>query len=84
MMGSAQIGHGSRAQGRGRARCGLTPVGGCEPDRRARRAGEHHREQVLEVEEVHEVMNTIRSFTAEDATVIFGSVFDEAMGDDCA
>src|SRR4029450_3163663 len=29
----------------------------------------------------HEVMNTIRSFTAEDATVIYGSVIDEAIGD---
>jgi cell division protein FtsZ len=35
----------------------------------------------LKLKEVHEVMNTIRSFTAEDATVIFGSVFDEAIGD---
>ena len=35
----------------------------------------------LKLKEVHEVMNTIRSFTAEDATVIFGSVFDEDMGD---
>jgi cell division protein FtsZ len=35
----------------------------------------------LKLKEVHEVMNTIRSFTAEDATVIFGSVFDEAMSD---
>jgi cell division protein FtsZ len=26
-------------------------------------------------------MNTIRSFTAEDATVIFGQVFDESLGD---
>ena len=28
------------------------------------------------------MMNTIRSFTAEDATVIVGTVFDENMGDD--
>jgi cell division protein FtsZ len=35
----------------------------------------------LKLREVHEVMNTIRSFTAEDATVIFGSVIDEAIGD---
>lgn len=35
----------------------------------------------LKLKEVHEVMNTIRSFTAEDATVIFGSVFDESLGD---
>ena len=35
----------------------------------------------LKLKEVHEVMNTIRSFTAEDATVIYGSVFDEAIGD---
>jgi cell division protein FtsZ len=35
----------------------------------------------MRLKEVHEVMNTIRSFTAEDATVIYGSVFDEAIGD---
>lgn len=35
----------------------------------------------LKLKEVHEVMNTIRSFTAEDATVIFGSVIDESIGD---
>ena len=35
----------------------------------------------LKLKEVHEVMQTIRSFTAEDATVIFGSVFDESLGD---
>src|SRR5574343_933479 len=27
-------------------------------------------------------MNTIKSFTAEDASVFFGNVFDEALGDD--
>ena len=35
----------------------------------------------LKLKEVHEVMNTIRSFTAEDATVIFGSVLDESIGE---
>jgi cell division protein FtsZ len=35
----------------------------------------------LKLKEVHEVMNTIRSFTAEDATVIYGSVIDDAIGD---
>jgi cell division protein FtsZ len=35
----------------------------------------------MRLKEVHEVMNTIRSFTAEDATVIYGSVFDESIGD---
>ena len=35
----------------------------------------------LKLKEVHEVMNTIRSFTAEDATIIYGSVIDEAIGD---
>jgi len=35
----------------------------------------------MKLKEVHEVMNTIRSFTAEDATVIYGSVFDERIGD---
>jgi cell division protein FtsZ len=35
----------------------------------------------LKLKEVHEVMNTIRSFTAEDATVIYGNVLDDAIGD---
>jgi cell division protein FtsZ len=35
----------------------------------------------MKLKEVHEVMNTIRSFTAEDATVIYGSVIDESMED---
>ena len=32
--------------------------------------------------EVKAVMNTIRSFAAEDATIIFGAVYDEEMSDD--
>ena len=35
----------------------------------------------MQLDEVYEVMNTIRSFTAEDATVIFGTVFDNALED---
>jgi len=35
----------------------------------------------LKMKEVHDVMNTIKAFTAEDATVIVGTVIDEAMGD---
>ena len=35
----------------------------------------------LKLKEVHEVMNTVRGFTAKDATVIFGSVLDERIGD---
>lgn len=35
----------------------------------------------LKLKEVHEVMNTIRGFAAEDATVIFGTVIDDDMGD---
>ena len=35
----------------------------------------------LKMKETREVMNTIRAFAAEDATVIFGTVYDEAMGD---
>ncbi len=34
------------------------------------------------MEEFYEVMNTIKSFTAEDASVFFGNVFDESLGDD--
>ena len=36
----------------------------------------------LKMKETREVMETIRHFAAEDATVIFGTVSDEGMGDD--
>jgi cell division protein FtsZ len=36
----------------------------------------------LKMKETREVMNTIREFAAEDATVIFGTVCDDSMGDD--
>lgn len=36
----------------------------------------------LKMKETREVMNAIRDFAAEDATVIFGTVCDEGMGDD--
>jgi len=36
----------------------------------------------LKMKETREVMNTIRAFAAEDATVIFGTVRDEAMAED--
>ena len=36
----------------------------------------------LKMKETREVMNTIRAFAAEDATVIFGTVCEEAMGED--
>ena len=36
----------------------------------------------LNLEEVYDVMNTIRSFTAEDATVIFGTVLDSTLQDE--
>ncbi|CAG0984845.1 Cell division protein FtsZ [Burkholderiales bacterium] len=35
----------------------------------------------LKLREYHQVMNTIKAFTAEDAMVIVGTVLDEAMGD---
>jgi len=35
----------------------------------------------LKMKEVNEVMNTIRAFAAEDAHIIFGAVFDDAIGD---
>jgi cell division protein FtsZ len=35
----------------------------------------------LKMRETREVMNTIREFAAEDATVIFGTVCEESMGD---
>ena len=37
--------------------------------------------EALKMREVHEVMRTIQSFSAEDAHIIFGAVYDEAMGD---
>jgi cell division protein FtsZ len=36
----------------------------------------------LKLRETKEVMNTIRSFAAEDATIIFGAVYDETMADE--
>jgi cell division protein FtsZ len=35
----------------------------------------------LKMKEVHEVMNTIKGFTAEDATVIVGTVIDDQLED---
>jgi cell division protein FtsZ len=35
----------------------------------------------LKMKEVHEVMNTIKAFTAEDATVIVGTVIDDSLDD---
>jgi cell division protein FtsZ len=39
-------------------------------------------EASLKLRETKEVMNTIRAFAAEDATIIYGGVFDESVGDD--
>jgi cell division protein FtsZ len=36
----------------------------------------------LKMREVNEVMNTVRSFAADDATIIFGAVYDDSLGDD--
>jgi cell division protein FtsZ len=35
----------------------------------------------LKMKEVHDVMNTIKEFVAEDATVIVGTVIDDSIGD---
>jgi cell division protein FtsZ len=35
----------------------------------------------LKMKEMHEVMNTVREFTADSATVIVGAVFDDALAD---
>jgi len=39
-------------------------------------------ENSLKLRETREVMETIRSFAADDATVILGAVYDENMGDE--
>ncbi len=39
-------------------------------------------EASLKLRETKEVMNTIRAFAAEDATIIYGGVFDDAIGDE--
>src|SRR5262245_37071414 len=36
----------------------------------------------LKLRETKEVMNTIRAFAAEDATIIYGGVYDDTLGDD--
>ncbi len=35
----------------------------------------------LKLKETKEIMNTIREFAADDATIIYGTVYDESMGD---
>jgi len=35
----------------------------------------------LKMRETRDIMDTIRSYAAEDATVIFGTAYDESMGD---
>jgi len=35
----------------------------------------------LKMREVNEVMSTVRGFAADDATIIFGAVYDESMAD---
>ena len=68
MMGSA---YGDRHRPRAhRRRAGdrLPAARGRQPRRRARRAGQHHRVATgLKLRETKEVMNTIRTFAAEDA-----------------
>ena len=39
-------------------------------------------EASLKLRETKEVMNTIRAFAAEDATIIYGGVYDEEVGDE--
>jgi cell division protein FtsZ len=36
----------------------------------------------LKLRETKEVMNTVRAFAADDATIIYGGVYDETLGDD--
>jgi cell division protein FtsZ len=36
----------------------------------------------LKLRETKEVMNTIRAFAAEDATIIYGGVYDDSLGED--
>ena len=36
----------------------------------------------LKLRETKEVMNTIRAFAADDATIIYGGVYDDGLGDD--
>jgi cell division protein FtsZ len=81
MMGSASASGDRPRAHRRRAGRRLPAARGRQPGGRARRAGQHHRRRQPEDAEMHEVMNTIKGFTAEDATVIVGTVFDEAMGD---
>ena len=38
--------------------------------------------QSLKLRETKEVMNTIRELAAEDATIIYGGVYDDTLGDD--
>src|SRR5690606_10005180 len=35
----------------------------------------------LKMRETREIMDTIRSYAADDATIVFGTAYDEAMGE---
>lgn len=38
--------------------------------------------QSLKLRETKEVMNTVRAFAADDATIIYGGVYDDSLGDE--
>jgi cell division protein FtsZ len=80
MMGTATVAGVDRAPRGGTGR-GEPAARRRRPVGRARRAGQHHVEPLAALSETREVMNTIKSYAAEDATVIFGAVYDDAMGD---
>jgi len=39
-------------------------------------------EQSFELQEMYDVMETVKAFAAESATVIVGTVYDETLSDD--
>ena len=55
------------------------PVARCKAARQKARTGTANRS--LKLRETNDVINTIKAFCAEDATIIHGTVFDDNMGD---
>ena len=82
MMGTAAASGADRARAGGGKGDRLPAARRRGPERRARRAGHITASRTLKMRETREIMETIRSYASDDATVIFGTAYDEQMGEE--
>jgi hypothetical protein len=82
MMGTASASGPDRANKAAEAAVACPLLEGHRPVGRARRAGADRGEpQHLQAVESRNAMNTIRRYAADDAHVIYGTAYDESLGD---